>query len=500
VAADISDDVAGATVLALATGGFEVLFSAVETLEGQVGVGLDFVLGTGVVNFGLILPVVCAASTEHPIELHLGSVVRDGGFALAAFLALLIVVNDGQVTLVESASLLALYACHVSVCFLSPAISLLFCASSSSSEKNKDDEDSSSLITMTSASKDHDENNHDDKGNNNRRRLLDASIMVNNDAEDQIGGVRMTKSKTTVSDDLEDHKREEEEEEEENLLMKKDSILTTSATPSTPTRRRRSCSFLFQRCLSKYLGRPSTVTTLTTTRVRCFGHVVARLKRLAAAVAEDPCTRRLLRYSRALFPPAPRVITPSKNELKLPPRAAKLKAIGATFRAVLPTLLGSGLWLVFILVILTRLADLLALSARLPLGFAASVFLPAIYALPDVLVAATVARRGQARAAVANALGVQVVTVLLGVGLPFALANLRARGEPVTVLGSDSDAALRWSVFGLGVLFVCLVLAPVLRGLRADRLPNPHFSRKAAMTLLLAYLAVTAMVTLRTAG
>ena len=125
-AAAVPEDAAGATVLALATGGFEVLFSTVETVEGRVGVGLNFVLGSGVVNFGL-LPCVVAASAAcsrgaHalPLDLDRVPVVRDGCFALAAFAALLWVVNDGVVTLGESFGLLFLWVAHVVCCFRGP--------------------------------------------------------------------------------------------------------------------------------------------------------------------------------------------------------------------------------------------------------------------------------------------------------------------------------------------------------------------------------------------
>ena len=91
-AAQMTEDAAGATVLALATGGFEVLFSTVETVEGRVGVGLNFVLGSGVVNFGLLPAIVAlaAARAKHalPLELDRLPVLRDGAFARAACAAL----------------------------------------------------------------------------------------------------------------------------------------------------------------------------------------------------------------------------------------------------------------------------------------------------------------------------------------------------------------------------------------------------------------------------
>jgi len=112
-------------------------------LEGEVGLGLGFVLGSGVVNFGLLPPIVafCAPTVLNatpkskskgaprlwrevfsfvfdsaPIELDLLPVTRDGGFALLAFAALLLVVNDNKVTLSEALSLLLLYAAHVACC------------------------------------------------------------------------------------------------------------------------------------------------------------------------------------------------------------------------------------------------------------------------------------------------------------------------------------------------------------------------------------------------
>ncbi|KAJ8609251.1 hypothetical protein CTAYLR_008070 [Chrysophaeum taylorii] len=373
-AARVSDDVAGATVLALATGGFEVLFSAVETLGGEVGVGLNFVLGSGIVNFGLILPIVVFAS-PHRVDLDLRPVLRDGGFALLSFATLLVVVADGQISRLESVTLLGLYGCHVAACVAPPRLC--------------------------------------------RARPLD---------------------------------REPDEHPPE-------------------------------------------------------------LPKLHVVDDDDTWAARVRDASHALLPPSPGIIArPDHKKL-----SSRRSALGATCVAVAPTLVVSGVWFVLLLVALTKLADLLALSARVPLGLAASVFLPAVYAVPDLLVAATVSKKGQAKAAVANALGVQVVTVLLGVGVPFALATLRRGSGPVRLLGSESDASLRWSVFALGALFFALVLGPMLLGAgklatspqsatnpaalsaAATVSAGPHFSRRAAVVLLVAYLAVTLVVSLRTA-
>ena len=438
-AAEIPDDVAGATILALATGGFEVLFSAVETLEGQVGVGLDFVLGTGVVNFGLILPVVCAASTAVPIELSLGSVLRDGGFALLAFLALLVVVADGQVNLAESLSLLALYACHVAACFLL----------GSGKQQQR-------CLKPPPPRKD--------------------SLLPNDDDDDD--------DETTGDDDTSKRRR----------------FVTWAAEAEEPDIKANGDLDHFVR-LADDADEPPSLENNDDNSGCCCGMFSKPQRRRKAEVPATPgkTTKHrhdwkstVLWWSRALFPPAPRITPPTGRR--------KLHRIMTALKGVALTLLGSALWLVVLLLVLTRLADLFALSARFPLGFAASVFLPAVYAVPDALVAATVARQGQAKAAVANALGVQVVTVLLGVGLPFALANLRAGGT-VKVLGSDSDAALRWGVFFLGSLFVGLVLTPYVLSL-FDRRRRPQvaplFTRHNAATLLIVYFVITVFVTLRT--
>ena len=353
-AAQMTEDAAGATVLALATGGFEVLFSTVETVEGRVGVGLNFVLGSGVVNFGLLPAIVALAAfqAKHtlPLELDRLPVLRDGAFALAAFAALLIVVRDGRATLGESLSLLGLWALHVFCCVRGPK----------------------------------------------RKR-----------PEDMEEGVELVRTPSKRS--------------------------TAHEWPVTPAANPRG------------------------------GGMRDRLKRMA----------------HACLPPA------------LPDGGSAGSELRGAVRAAAPTLLGSALWLVLLLLVLTRLADLLALAARLPLGFAGAVFLPVVYAIPDVLVSASVAAQGRGRAAVSTVLGVQVVTVLLGVGLPFTIHNMTAK-KAIRVSGLDCDPVLRWGVFGIGLVFWGACLAPMARG-RA-----PCFGAGQAALVFAAYIAITAAVAVRT--
>ena len=362
-AAQMTEDAAGATVLALATGGFEVLFSTVETVEGRVGVGLNFVLGSGVVNFGLLPAIVAlaAARAKHalPLELDRLPVLRDGAFALAAFAALLVVVRDGRATLGESLALLGLWALHVFCCL---------------------------------------------RGPRKRRPAPD-------DVEEGVELVVRTPSKRSNAHEW-------------------------PATPAADEDDR-------------------------------------------DAAPRRGMRERFLRLSRACLPPA------------LPDGGNAGSELRGAIRAAAPTLLGSALWLVFLLLVLTRLADLLALAARLPLGFAGAVFLPAVYAIPDVLVSAAVAAQGRGRAAVSTVLGVQVVTVLLGVGLPFTIHNATSKNA-IRISGLDCDPALRWGVFGIGLTFWGACLAPLARG------RPPCFGAGQAALVFSAYVAITATVTART--
>ena len=350
-------------VLALATGGFEVLFSTVETVEGRVGVGLNFVLGSGVVNFGLLPAIVAlaAARAKHalPLELDRLPVLRDGAFALAAFAALLVVVRDGRATLGESLALLGLWALHVFCCL---------------------------------------------RGPRKRRPAPD-------DVEEGVELVVRTPSKRSNAHEW-------------------------PATPAADEDDR-------------------------------------------DAAPRRGMRERFLRLSRACLPPA------------LPDGGNAGSELRGAIRAAAPTLLGSALWLVFLLLVLTRLADLLALAARLPLGFAGAVFLPAVYAIPDVLVSAAVAAQGRGRAAVSTVLGVQVVTVLLGVGLPFTIHNATSKNA-IRISGLDCDPALRWGVFGIGLTFWGACLAPLARG------RPPCFGAGQAALVFSAYVAITAAVTART--
>ena len=342
---------------------FLSIFSTVETVEGRVGVGLNFVLGSGVVNFGLLPAIVAlaAARAKHalPLELDRLPVLRDGAFALAAFAALLVVVRDGRATLGESLALLGLWALHVFCCL---------------------------------------------RGPRKRRPAPD-------DVEEGVELVVRTPSKRSNAHEW-------------------------PATPAADEDDR-------------------------------------------DAAPRRGMRERFLRLSRACLPPA------------LPDGGNAGSELRGAVRAAAPTLLGSALWLVFLLLVLTRLADLLALAARLPLGFAGAVFLPAVYAIPDVLVSAAVAAQGRGRAAVSTVLGVQVVTVLLGVGLPFTIHNATSKNA-IRISGLDCDPALRWGVFGIGLTFWGACLAPIARG------HPPCFGAGQAALVFSAYVAITAAVTART--
>ena len=97
------------------------------------------------------------------------------------------------------------------------------------------------------------------------------------------------------------------------------------------------------------------------------------------------------------------------------------------------------------------------------------------------------------RAAIGTILGVQVVTVLLGVGIPFTVHGVLNK-KPVRVSGTDCDPALRWGVFVVGAAFVAAVLAPAAAG----RSSPPRFGAKAASLVFAGYLATTLAVALRT--
>ena len=118
-------------------------------------------------------------------------------------------------------------------------------------------------------------------------------------------------------------------------------------------------------------------------------------------------------------------------------------------------------------------------------------FLPAVYAIPDVLVSANIASNGHGRAAVSTVLGVQVVTVLLGVGIPFTVHGCLS-AKPVAVSGVDCVPALRYGVFLIGALFVGSVLGPL-----ALRRP-PSFGAPQAALVVVAYVAISAVVARRT--
>ena len=90
----IPDAAAGATLFAMASAGMDIFFSCVETAMGAPSIGLAYLLGAGIIAFGLIPPAVVYCTPGRVLLLEPLPLLRDSLFCMASFMTLLVVLAD----------------------------------------------------------------------------------------------------------------------------------------------------------------------------------------------------------------------------------------------------------------------------------------------------------------------------------------------------------------------------------------------------------------------
>ena len=132
---NIREDVAGATFMAFGSAAPEIIVNAVSTLKqakakpgdlsaiDATNTGVGAILGSGMIAF-LIIPGACALSTDDGIQLLLKRrpLLRDVGAYAIALLLLCIFFHDGKIKLYESATLVSFYIVYVIVVVFAPTV------------------------------------------------------------------------------------------------------------------------------------------------------------------------------------------------------------------------------------------------------------------------------------------------------------------------------------------------------------------------------------------
>ncbi|GMH79734.1 hypothetical protein TL16_g08249 [Triparma laevis f. inornata] len=113
----LSDDIAGATLLAFGSSAPEIFMNLSATAKGQVNMSLPAVLGSAIIAFGFI-PPACAYAVAKPMKLEAWPVMRDSVsyvFALGCFYTFL---DEGNIDTKESGILVAIYFVYLLLIFV----------------------------------------------------------------------------------------------------------------------------------------------------------------------------------------------------------------------------------------------------------------------------------------------------------------------------------------------------------------------------------------------
>lgn len=130
----LSEDVAGASFMALGSAAPEIAIAAISTFKSTLNargkkahmtlassLGISSIIGSGMMAFTLI-PGLCALAVGSPMLLTRRPLARDAGAYVASLLGLRYAIADGVVDTGEAALLLGGYAVYLGVVVASPAV------------------------------------------------------------------------------------------------------------------------------------------------------------------------------------------------------------------------------------------------------------------------------------------------------------------------------------------------------------------------------------------
>ncbi|GAB5359085.1 hypothetical protein AAMO2058_000514000 [Amorphochlora amoebiformis] len=108
----MSDDLAGVSLLAMASAAPEIVISCIGILNHEFRVSMACVMGSGIIGFGLI-PAVCILGIQRPMSLNALPVFRDLFFYAIILITMIIICTNGSVSVWESGAILILYAGYI---------------------------------------------------------------------------------------------------------------------------------------------------------------------------------------------------------------------------------------------------------------------------------------------------------------------------------------------------------------------------------------------------
>jgi Ca2+/Na+ antiporter len=109
----IPEDVAGVTLVAFGSAAPELFLNLLSAANGTSDLSLSALLGSSIVAFGLIPPLCILMTSEKELELKTWPVVREIIFYLMGLIVFLVVIQDGEMTMIEAGASLAIYVIYV---------------------------------------------------------------------------------------------------------------------------------------------------------------------------------------------------------------------------------------------------------------------------------------------------------------------------------------------------------------------------------------------------
>ncbi|XP_038068793.1 sodium/potassium/calcium exchanger 3-like [Patiria miniata] len=115
----LSEDVAGATFMAIGGSAPELFTSIVGVFISKGDIGIGTILGSAVFNVLFVIGL-CGLLAGKSIYLSCWPLTRDSSCYILSILALVFVVSDGLVTWAESAAMLVLYCLYITLMYFNP--------------------------------------------------------------------------------------------------------------------------------------------------------------------------------------------------------------------------------------------------------------------------------------------------------------------------------------------------------------------------------------------
>ena len=109
----IPEDVAGVTLVAFGSAAPELILNLIAAVEGSSDLSLPAVLGSALIAFGLIPPLIILCTENEEVGLTVWPIMREAGFYLLGLVTFLYSIEDGVLTFQEALAITFVYVLYV---------------------------------------------------------------------------------------------------------------------------------------------------------------------------------------------------------------------------------------------------------------------------------------------------------------------------------------------------------------------------------------------------